>query len=67
VADDGHAILVALNMSPETQTFAPALAAAGVHGTQLRTLLSSPRPVAVAAGAPVVTLQPYAAWVAELR
>ena len=34
---------------------------------RLRTLLSSPRPLADAAAAAPVTLQPYAAWVAELR
>jgi alpha-glucosidase len=67
VAPGGRAILVSLNMSAETQTFAPGQAAAGLRGRQLRTLLSSPRPIAAAAGAPVVTLQPYAAWVAELR
>jgi alpha-glucosidase len=67
VAADGRAILVSLNMSPETQTFSPGLAAAGIRGSKLKTLLSSPHPTADAAAAQPVTLQPYAAWIAELR
>jgi alpha-glucosidase len=67
VAADGRAILVSLNMSPAAQTFSPGLAAAGIRGSQLRTLLSSPRPIADAAATAPVTLAPYAAWVAELR
>ena len=67
VAPDGQAILVSLNMSPKTQTFTPGLAAAGIHGSRLRTLLSSPGQLPDAAAAATVTLQPYAAWVAELR
>jgi alpha-glucosidase len=67
VAADGEAILVSLNMSADRQSFTPGLAAAGIRGTQLRTLLASPRPMADAAAAQPVTLAPYAAWVAELR
>ena len=67
VAPDGQAILVSLNMSPKTQTFTPGLAAAGIRGSRLRTLLSSPGQLPDAAAAAPVTLQPYAAWVAELR
>jgi alpha-glucosidase len=67
VASDGQAILVSLNMSPKTQTFAPGLAAAGIRGSRLRTLLSSPGQLPDAAAAAPITLQAYAAWVAELR
>jgi alpha-glucosidase len=67
VADDGKAVIVSLNMSPQTQSVSLGLAAAGVPGSHLTTLLSSPGPPADdgAASGPK-TLPPYAAWVAEL-
>jgi len=67
VTPGGAAVVVSLNMSPATQTFSPGLAAAGIRGSHLKTLLSSPRAIADAAADRPVTLEPYAAWVAELR
>ena len=67
VGDDGEAVIVSLNMSPQPQTVSLGPAQAGVRGTRLHTLLSSPDPRPdVEAGRPQ-TLAPYAAWVAELR
>jgi alpha-glucosidase len=67
VARDGSAVVVALNMSPSPQTLSLGLAAAGVHGTRLKTLLSSPAPLPDTDTVSAVTLQPYAAWVAAVR
>jgi alpha-glucosidase len=67
VAGDGEAVLVALNMSARPQTIRLALAAAGLHGSQLKTLLASPRPLAAGAADAEVTLEPYAAWVAAVK
>jgi alpha-glucosidase len=67
VAGDGSAVVVALNMSPAPQTLSLGLAAAGVHGARLKTLLSSPVPLPDADTVSAVTLQPYAAWVAAVR
>jgi alpha-glucosidase len=67
VGGDGEAILVALNMSAQPQTIRLALAAAGLHGSQLKTLLASPRPLAAGAADAEVTLEPYAAWVAAVK
>ena len=60
-------ILVALNMSAQPQTISLALAAAGVPGSRLRTLLASPRPVAATDARQPVTLEPFAAWVAAVN
>jgi alpha-glucosidase len=67
VAPGGETILVSLNMSGEPQTVSLGLAAAGVHGNQLRSLLASPAPVAATAADHPVTLKPFAAWVAALN
>ena len=67
VPDGGAAIVVSLNMSARAQTVALGLAAAGVHGTRLRTLLASPGTLPNVASDARVSLPPYAAWVAELR
>jgi len=67
VAAGGETILVSLNMSGEPQTISLGLAAAGVHGTQLKTLLASPEPVVATAADRPVTLKPFAAWVAAVN
>jgi len=67
VGDDGEAVIVSLNMSPQPQTVSLGPAQAGVHGTRLHTLLSSPDPRPDVEAARPQTLAPYAAWVAELR
>jgi alpha-glucosidase len=66
VSADGHAILVSLNMSPESQTVSLKWRTAGVQGSRLKTLLSSPRGIKSTA-ANQLTLPPFAAWVAEVR
>ena len=67
VAPGGETILVSLNMSGRPQTISLGLAAAGVHGAQLKTLLASPGPVAATAADRPVTLKPFAAWVAAVN
>jgi len=67
VSDSGTAVIVSLNMSPQPQTVSLGPAQAGVHGTRLHTLLSSPDPRPDVEAARPQTLAPYAAWVAELR
>jgi alpha-glucosidase len=67
VAPEGSAMLVSLNMSPRAQSVSPGLAAAGIHGARLLTVLSSPAPLPDAAADAQFTLPPYAAWVAALR
>ena len=66
VAPGGETILVSLNMSGQPQTIALGLAAAGVRGTHLKTLLANPDPIAATAADRPVTLRPYAAWVAAV-
>jgi len=67
IAPGGETLLVALNMSGEPQTISLRLAAAGVHGTQLKTLLESQGPVAATAVDRPLTLPPFAAWVAAVN
>jgi alpha-glucosidase len=67
VAADGGTVLVALNLSGEQQTFRPGLAAAGLPGTRVKTLLASPAPVAGGAADRTLTLEPFAAWVAAVN
>ena len=67
VAAPGEAVLVSLNMTPRTQHVSPGLAAAGVRGSQLYTLLSSPATLPAAAANARLSLPPFAAWVAQLR
>ena len=67
VSEDGTTVVVSLNMSAQPQQASLGLASAGVRGSQLRTLLSSPRVMADARAEQPVALAPYAAWVAELR
>jgi alpha-glucosidase len=67
VAPEGSAMLVSLNMSPRSQSVAPGLAAAGIRGARLRTVLSSPAPLPDVAADAQFTLPPYAVWVAALH
>jgi alpha-glucosidase len=67
VAPDGETLLVSLNMSGQPRTISLGLAAAGVHGTHLKTLLASPEPVAATAADRPVTLEPFAAWIAAVN
>jgi alpha-glucosidase len=67
VSDTGATVIVSLNMSSQPQQPSLGLAQAGVRGSQLKTLLSSPQPIADAAADQPINLPPYAAWVAELR
>jgi hypothetical protein len=68
VSDDGETAIVSLNMSPHPQKVSLGLTQAGVRGSHLATLLSSPGalPASAAASDPQ-TLPAYGAWVAELR
>ena len=67
VAANGETVLVSLNMSAEPQTVSLGLAAAGLHGVHLKTLLASPEPIAAAAADQTVALKPFAAWVAAVN
>jgi alpha-glucosidase len=67
VTPRGEAVLVSLNMSAQAQSLSPGLAAAGVHGSRLRTLLASPAFIAETAADQPVTLPPFAAWVASVE
>ena len=66
-ADDGAIMVVSLNMSAVPQTICVDLASAGLAGSSLVTLLSSPSAVAAATVASPVTLPAYGAWVAAVR
>ena len=67
VAEDGAAMVVALNMSATPQTLTVDLAAAGVACRHFATLLSSPPGITSVAAGGSVTLPPYAAWVAAVH
>jgi alpha-glucosidase len=67
VSAQGETIIVSLNMSPKPQKLSLGLGQAGVRGSHLTTLLSSPGPFPDAAALGPQTLPAYAAWVAELR
>ena len=67
VSEDGAAVIVSLNMSPQPQSVSLGLAQAGVRGSHLATLLSSPERLPDGAAEAPHALPPYAAWVAELR
>jgi len=54
-------------MSPQPQTVPLGLAPAGLRGSQLRTVMSSPGSLPDIEASRSQTLPPYAAWVAELR
>jgi hypothetical protein len=54
-------------MSAQPQTISLGLAASGVHGAHLKTLLASPRPPAATSADRPVTLAPFAAWIAALN
>ncbi|MBV8145980.1 MAG: alpha-glucosidase [Gammaproteobacteria bacterium] len=67
VSGTGATVIVSLNMSARTQKVSLGLAQAGLRGSQLRTLLSSPDSVAADAASNPLILPPYAAWVGQLR
>jgi alpha-glucosidase len=67
LAGDGRAVVVVLNMSAQPQTVALGLAAAGVRGTQLTTLLSNPASMPDRRAGQAIALAPFAAWIAALR
>ena len=67
VSATGDAVIVSLNMSSQPQKPSLGLAQAGLRGSQLRTLLASPRMVPDNKAADPPSLPPYAAWVADLR
>jgi alpha-glucosidase len=60
-------MVVSLNMSATSQTIRVDLAAVGLAGRRLVTLLSSPRPIPETDVGKPLTLAPYAAWVAHVR
>jgi hypothetical protein len=67
VSDEGETVIVSLNMSPQPQSVSLGLAQAGVRGSHLTTLLSSPGPLPDGTASGPQALPAYAAWVAELR
>jgi hypothetical protein len=67
VSVDDETVIVSLNMSAQPQTPSLDLVQAGLHGSHLQTLLSSPDPLSRGGAKEPVSLPPYAAWVAELR
>ena len=64
---DGETVIVSLNMSAQPQTPVLGFVQAGLHGSHLRTLLSSPNPLAPGDAKEPPSLPPYAAWIGELR
>ncbi len=62
----GGGVIVSLNMSAQPQAVSLGLARAGLHGSHLQVLLSSPRSPGVAERGSL-TLAPYGSWIAELR
>jgi alpha-glucosidase len=67
VSADGETVIVSVNMSPQPQTVSLGLAHAGLRGSQLKTLMSSPGPLPDSAASRPQMLPPYAAWIAEAR
>ena len=67
VSDDGETVIVSLNMSPQPQQVTLGLAQAGMRGSHLETLLSSPGPPPDGAAAYGPQILPaHAAWVDKL-
>src|SRR5262249_28471880 len=66
VAPGGETVVVSLNISAQPQSVSLGLAAAGVHGKRLETLLASPGAIAASDAGKTVELPPYAAWVAAV-
>jgi alpha-glucosidase len=62
VSADGNVMLVSLNMSAATQTISLDLAAAGIAGRRIISLLSSPQEIPDVEVGVALTLPPYAAW-----
>ena len=67
VAPDGKAVLVSLNMSGSPQTISLDLKAAGVNGSNSRTLAASPDSMTDLHSTQAVTLPPFASWVASVE
>jgi alpha-glucosidase len=67
VTGEGETVLVSLNLSGEPATVALAVAAPVVHGSMLKTLLSSGGPAGSVGADGHLTLAPYAAWVARVE
>ena len=67
VAASGEAVFVSLNMTARSQYVSPGLTAAGVRGSRLHTLLSSPAALPDAAANGRIRLPAFSAWVAALR
>lgn len=75
VTGEGHAVLVSLNMSAQTQAIMPDLRrvtdvegkTVEIRGARLKTLLSSPGTLPDAGMQAPVRLPPFAAWVAEVE
>jgi alpha-glucosidase len=67
VTGEGETVLVSLNLSGEPATVALAVAAPLVHGSMLKTLLSSGGPAGSVGADGHLTLAPYAAWVASVE
>jgi alpha-glucosidase len=66
VTADGSGMIIALNMSAQTQTVSLNTAGAGLAGNRWRTLLSSPVEIPTDARGRL-TLPPYAAWLAGIE
>ena len=60
-------VVVSLNMSAEPQTVSLDLAAAGVSGTQVKTLATDDGSLTNVTSFTGLTLPPYSAWVGELQ
>jgi alpha-glucosidase len=67
VSTEGNTVIVSLNLSPQPQSLSLGLAQAGLHGSHLATLLSSPGPLPDGPTSGPKRLPPYATWIAELR
>ena len=67
LAPNGHAVVVALNMSSSSQTISLDVARAGAHGSTVGTLLVSPDGAKTFVSTRNVTLQPFGSWVASVE
>ncbi|HEY1214442.1 MAG TPA: alpha-glucosidase, partial [Bryobacteraceae bacterium] len=65
--NDGHAVLVAVNCSPESQTVSYNLQAQGINGAGLKTLISSFRKEGQAEKLSQFTLPAYGSYVGEIQ
>jgi alpha-glucosidase len=63
----GHAVVVALNLSARSQTIVVDLQAAGIRGTEVKTLMAEPDLIGDARLGVGLTLAPYGTWVGAVR